>query len=259
MSETNHVATKGTPPPSVMIATPMYGGMCSGYYMVGVLNAIMALGQLGCPVYFSHIMNESLITRARNELARQFLEQGFDYLMFIDADISFDGQAVVELVSANKDIVCGLYPKKEIAWNAVEEAAKRGEKNLRDFSGAFVLNLPLDVANAETDQQGLVEVQHAGTGFMLIHRRVFEALTPKVPEYRISSVKDGYGAYLKPLTREFFATSIDETTGVLLSEDYHFCEAWRKLGGNIYVKPSIRLEHVGTHIYGGDINRSIRV
>ena len=240
-----------------MIATPMYGGMCSGYYMVGVLNAIMALGGLGCPVYFAHIMNESLITRARNELARQFLEQGFDYLMFIDADISFDGQAVVELVSADKDIVCGLYPKKEIAWNAVEEAAKRGEENLRDFSGTFVLNLPLDAVNAKTDQQGLVEVQHAGTGFMLIHRRVFEALAPLVPEYRTSSVKASNGEYLKPMTREFFATSIDNSTSVLLSEDYHFCEAWRKIGGKIYVKPSLGLEHVGTHVYGGDITRSV--
>jgi len=256
MTDADLEVSEQNPAPSVMIATPMYGGMCSGHYMVGVLNAIIALSGMGSPVYFVHIMNESLITRARNELARQFLEQNFDYLMFIDADISFDGQAVAELMKANKDIVCGIYPKKEIAWGSVIEAATRGEKNLRDFSGAYALNLALDVETVKTDEQGLIEVQHAGTGFMLIHRRVFEAMASHVPDYRISSAKSDDGNYSKPLTKEFFTTSIDKATGVLLSEDYHFCEAWRKIGGKVYVNPAIKLEHVGTYVYGGNVLQS---
>lgn len=60
------------------------------------------------------------------------------------------------------------------------------------------------------------------------------------------------GEFLHPLTREFFATSIDERTNVLLSEDYHFCEKWRELGGRIFAIPSIKLEHVGSYVYGGD-------
>lgn len=241
---------------SVMIATPMYGGMCSGHYMTGVVGAIAALSGSGVSVFFSNLMNESLITRARNELARQFLENDFDYLMFIDADISFDGAAVLELLAANRDIVCGVYPRKEIFWDGVRKAALRGETDLKDFSGAFAMNLPLNIVTSELDREGLLEVQHGATGFMLIHRRVFEQLAPHVGEYRISSTRTADGNYLSPLTREYFATSIDSATGVLLSEDYHFCEAWRKIGGRIYVKPSIRLEHVGTYVYGGDLVKS---
>ena len=63
------------------------------------------------------------------------------------------------------------------------------------------------------------------------------------------------GEYVKPLTHEFFATSID-STGALLSEDYHFCDLWRKHGGKIYANPFVKLEHVGTYVYGGDIVRS---
>ena len=90
--------------PSLMIATPMYGGMCTGHYVAGLLGTLNKMRSVNVPVYWAQIMNESLITRARNELARLFLEKGFDYLMFIDADISFDGQAVATLMAADKDI-----------------------------------------------------------------------------------------------------------------------------------------------------------
>lgn len=236
--------------PSVMIATPMYGGMCNGNYVAGLINTLNTMRSMGVPVFWAQITNESLITRARNELARLFLEKGLDYLMFIDADISFDGNAVAQLLMANQDIACGFYPKKEVDWAAVERASKEGKENLRDYSGAFVFNL-VDTTSKVNDR-GLVEVRHGGTGFMMIKRKVFEELAPHVPTYRTSTLKDENDEYVKPLTHEFFATSIDET-GALLSEDYHFCELWRKQGGKIYAAPAIKLEHVGTYAYTGDI------
>lgn len=90
---------------------------------------------------------------------------------------------------------------------------------------------------------------------MLIKRGVFEHLIGKVPTYRTSTHKNADGEYIKPLTHEFFATSIDHT-GALLSEDYHFCELVREHGGEIWANPFIKLEHVGTYIYGGDILKS---
>jgi hypothetical protein len=237
--------------PSLMIATPMYGGMCTGHYVAGLLGTLNKMRQVGVPVYWAQMMNESLITRARNELARLFLEKGMDYLMFIDADIGFDGQAVATLMAADKDICVGIYPKKEVDWKKVSEAAKQGKENLADYGGAFVFNMVGQ--RAETNQDGCIEIRHGGTGFMLIKRKVFEDLMPHVPTYRTSSFKDPEtGEYAKPLTHEFFATSIDDT-GALLSEDYHFCEIWRKLGGSIWANPFVKLDHVGTYVFGGDI------
>ena len=237
--------------PSLMIATPMYGGMCTGHYVAGLLGTLNKMRQVGVPVYWAQIMNESLITRARNELARIFLEKEFDYLMFIDADIGFDGQAVATLMAADKDICVGIYPKKEVDWKKVAEAAKLGKDNLADYGGAFVFNMVGQ--RAETNEDGCIEIRHGGTGFMLIKRKVFLDLMPHVPTYRTSSFKDPVtGEYAKPLTYEFFATSIDHT-GALLSEDYHFCELWKKHGGTIWANPFIKLEHVGTYVFGGDI------
>jgi hypothetical protein len=238
--------------PSLMIATPMYGGMCTGHYVAGLLGTINKMKSVGVPVYWAQMMNESLITRARNELARLFLEKGFDYLMFIDADISYDGTAVAQLMAADRDICVGIYPKKEVDWKQVAKAAKEGKDNLQDYGGAFVFNMTGQMQ--ESDSDGVIEVRHGGTGFMLIKRKVFEDLMPHVPTYRVSTHKEN-GEYIKPLTHEFFATSIDET-GALLSEDYHFCDLWRKYGGKIYANPFIKLEHVGTYVYGGNLLKS---
>lgn len=240
---------------TVMIATPMYGGMCTGHYAAGVIGNINYLSSRGFGVYWAQIMNESLITRARNELARVFIETGHDYLMFVDADISFPADSIHKLIEADKDIVCGLYPKKEIDWAQINQAAKEGKDNLQDFAGAFVLNMSTEDPYKHTNEQGLLEVRHGGTGFMLIKREVFEKLAPHVPEYRTATFKDANGEFIKPLTKEFFATSID-ATGALLSEDYHFCELWGKHGGTIYANPFIKLEHVGTYVFSGNIIRA---
>jgi hypothetical protein len=238
--------------PTLMIATPMYGGMCTGHYVSGLLATINKMRSVGVPVYWAQMMNESLITRARNELARLFLEKGFDYLMFIDADISYDAHAVAQLMAADRDIACGIYPKKEVDWKQVGKAAKLGKENLADYGGAFVFNMFGE--KQESDEDGMIEVRHGGTGFMLIKRQVFLDLMPHVPVYRTSTHKEN-GEYIKPLTHEFFATSID-ANGALLSEDYHFCELWRKHGGKIYANPFIKLDHVGTYVYTGDIVKS---
>jgi hypothetical protein len=242
--------------PSLMIATPMYGGMCTGTYVQGLLMTMAKMREVGVNVAWCQIMNESLITRARNELARVFLASDHDYLMFIDADIGFNGEAVAQLMLADKDIACGIYPKKEVNWDSVERAAS-GEitSNLKDYAGAFVFNM-VGGEDAHSDETGCIEVRHGGTGFMLIKRGVFEHLMPHVPTYRVSSFQDPEtGEYAKPLTHEFFATSIDES-GALLSEDYHFCELWRNHGGKIHAHPFIRLTHTGTYVFDGDILKS---
>lgn len=240
--------------PKLMIATPMYGGMCTGVYVQGLLLTMQKARELGVEVAWCQITNESLITRGRNELVRVFLESDRDYLMFIDADIGFDGEAIFQLMAADVDVACGIYPKKEVNWDSVKRAAQAGRDDLQDYGGAFVFNM-IGSGDAESNEHGLIEVRHGGTGFMLIKRGVFDHLAPHVPTYRTSSMRDADGEYLMPLTYEFFATSIDDS-GALLSEDFHFCELFRKHGGKIYANPFIKLDHMGSYTYNGDILKS---
>lgn len=241
----------------LFIATPMYGGLCTGGYAMGILNCVQAFMAKRIQMYFAYMQNESLITRARNGLTYDFLSSEATHLMFIDADISFNPEDIVKMVEADKDIICGLYPKKEINWNSVSQAVKDGvpPQELHNHTGAFVVNL----VGSNTSQTGNLyepmEIANGGTGYMLIKRGVFEALKDKVPTYTndMHLVVDANPA--KKIIHEFFATSIDEESNRLLSEDYHFCKLARNNGFKVYAAPWARLVHSGTYNFSGSLQR----
>ena len=244
--------------PTVMVGTPMYGGVAFMEYIDSLMRNVGYLKEHGIECRWQFMNKEALITRARNEIARYFLEETRDdYLMFIDADIWFPTDAIHRLIKADKDIIVGIYPKKFFFWERIREAALRGEKDIEKFGCSYVLNTVEDSGDGVIlDNEGLVEVLHGGTGFMLIKRKVLKDLKYKVPTYRTSLIQDN-GQFLAPLTREYFGTSITEL-GMLLSEDYHFCELWKKEGGKIYADPTIELRHVGQHTFNGDLMRAGR-
>ena len=241
--------------PLIFVATPMYGGMCTGSYASALMQLPVALARAGINMYYSYMMNESLITRARNGLARDFLDSNATHLMFIDADIGFNPNDIPTLVKADKEIICGIYPKKEINWPQVERAVQNGvpANELHGYTGAFVVNLVNQQESQEVVISEPVEISNGGTGFMLIKREVFEKLLDKVPTY----TNDMYLATdtdRKPrIIQEFFATSIQPSTNRLLSEDYHFCQLAIANGIPVHAAPWVRLSHTGTYIFSGQL------
>jgi len=244
--------------PTVMIGTPAYGGAMFMEYVDSLIKNIRFLDTKGIIPRWHFMNKEALITRGRNEIVRYFMDETHDdYLMFIDADIVFPEDGIYQLLQHEKDICCGIYPKKNIYWKKIKEAAVRGEPDIENFGASYVLN-PANGSNEVSfgNKDGLIEVLHGGTGFMLIHRRVFKALRAKVPIYRTSLITDPVsGQFTAPLTREFFGTSITPH-GLLLSEDYHFCDLWTKEGGQIFADPTIKLKHVGQYTFSGDLSRA---
>jgi hypothetical protein len=237
----------------VFVATPMYGGMAAGWYMQSILELTTLFSQKNIGLAFSFMFNESLITRARNALVHQFLKTDNTHLMFIDADIKFNPHDLVRMVEADKDIICGIYPKKEINWMTVKQAMDNGVENdkLKHFTGSFVVNLVDYQGEVTVPVNEPVEIFNGGTGFMLIKRGVFHELGKVVPEYA-NDVGDLAGQ-MKPQEKikEFFATSIEPETSRLLSEDYHFCREWRKAGGKVWAAPWANLGHMGSYLFEG--------
>jgi hypothetical protein len=242
----------------LFVATPMYGGMCTGLYASAVMQCVGAFGQAGIQMYYSFMMNESLITRARNSMAYDFMKSDATHLMFIDADIGFNPQDIPRMLMADKDIICGIYPKKEINWVEVTQAVKAGvpPDQLSQHTGAFVLNLPSGVQSATGNINEPIEIANGGTGFMLIKRKVFDTLADKVPSY----TNDMYHAVDTvrevKVIREYFATSIDEESNRLLSEDYHFCKIARQAGFKVWCAPWASFSHTGSYNFSGQLPRS---
>ena len=237
----------------IFISTPCYGGACNAMYMTSLLSLQAVLGKAGHEAMVSVLVNESLITRGRNALVNQFMKTDADYLFFIDSDIQFYGDQVLPMIDADKDIICGIYPKKEINWQQVEKGVKNGEdvNNLKHYTGSWVLNL-VDYAGSVTVPVGEpLEIWAGGTGFMLIKRKVFEELKDITPSY-INDVVDLANADApRERITQYFTESIEPETERLLSEDYHFCRQWRLQGGKIYAAPWVQLSHHGTYAFDG--------
>jgi hypothetical protein len=157
------------------------------------------------------------------------------------------------MLLADKPIICGIYPKKEINWNSIHAAALAGvpPQDLRKYSGSFVVNLINYQSEQRVDMSQPVEIWNGGTGFMLIKREVFEQLRDHVPTY-VNDTNDLGGNIGNDRIHEFFATSIEPIGERLLSEDYHFCKIWReKCGGTVWAAPWAQLGHIGTHKFDG--------
>ena len=240
----------------------MYGGVCHGAYTKALADLMILATKHAIDVKLYFMFNESLITRARNYLADEFLRSGYDYLLFIDSDIHFEAQDVLVLShyainNDNMDVICGPYPKKAISWEKIKQAVDRGfaDKNpllLEEFVGDYVFNPADGITQFKIDEP--VEVKEGGTGFMLIKRTAFEAWDKAYPErsYKPDHVRtksfDGSREIMA-----YFDCVIDPESKRYLSEDYMFCQHSRAIGLKVWMLPWIKLKHAGTYIFGGSL------
>jgi hypothetical protein len=232
----------------------MYGGQCTGFYTQGLLQTQNLLPKHGITVSFSFLFNESLIQRARNLLAQQFLKSEATHMLFIDADIKFNPDDILHMVHADKDIICGIYPKKEINWETVKNAIDSNVtiENLKHHTGAFVVNLVGYEKQATVPINQPLEIWNGGTGFMLIKREVFEGMKDKLPWY-LNNVQEMRSGANGEKVIEYFATMIEDKTNLLLSEDYYFCKKAREHGFKVWAAPWAQLAHIGTYAFEGQL------
>lgn len=251
----------------LFVATPCYGGQCHGMYMKSCLDLQALCVKYGIELKFSFLFNESLVQRARNYLASEFMESGFTHMLWIDSDIAFNPMDVLAMLSLPKDqfdgIVCAPYSKKSQAWHQVWRMAKRLLANpnfdetkfnpaeLSGVTGEIVFNPVPGTKRFSVIEP--VEVMESGTGFMLIERKIYEKWMEEYPH--LSYKPDHkYGTFDgNKYIHAFFHCEVDPDTHRYLSEDYFFCQMWRKAGGKIWLCPWIKTEHYGTIAFQGDL------
>jgi hypothetical protein len=204
---------------SILFSTPAYGGMVFAPHFKSCMNLTRDLTLLGIDHEWHIRWNESLVHRARMGMTKTFLDSEHSHMMWLDADIDFTTDDVARLWNMDADIAVGVYrmktdDSKYAAWH----------------DGKLVTNLG-----------GLnekIEVDYAGTGFMMIKRHVLEDLAKHVESYD-NEVKDIPALYQTPIR--------DRT---LLSEDYFFCDLARKHGYKIMMDTKVKLGHWGIYRYG---------
>jgi hypothetical protein len=209
----------------VHIAMPCYGGMLTESTFMSFIKWANTARQLGIDWTLETMVNESLISRARNTLTAKFLDMPeATHLFFVDADIGWEPWHLLVLLNRDVDVIGGLYPMKTMPIKWV----------VNGFDGA------------EEGADGLQEVSKAGTGFLLMKKHVFEKMNghPAVKQYKNDIGLDPkYDKHLKT----YFDTAVRQNR--YYSEDWTFCENWRDLGGRIWVDKRVLLRHSGSYVF----------
>lgn len=174
-------------------------GMCVGLFARSLADLSALCTHYGIQLQIHMLFNESLIPRARNYCADEFMRSDCEHFMFIDADIGFNPHDVIAMMAMqytdpNYHVICGPYPKKCISWEKIVQAVNMGKadedpNNLEKYVGDYVFNPKSDQREIPIGQP--VKVLEGGTGFMMISREAFEKFQAAFPErmYRPDHVR----------------------------------------------------------------------
>jgi hypothetical protein len=166
------------------------------------------------------------IDRTRCEAATAALHDGFDELMWIDSDISFELADLERLRAHELPIAGGVYAKK--GTQALALHALPGTRELRLGDGG-----------------GPLAVRYVGAGFLLTRRHVYDDIQ------RFFTLPICNTRFGMPSVPYFLPMVVAEPGGHwYLGEDYSFCERARQAGHATVVDTAIRLGHVGSYAYG---------
>jgi len=235
----------------VFIALPAYGQINAAQ----TTSALMGLNRLlvvnGMDGGFGTLSFPD-IEEIRNIFASIWYDtiKGASHLLFIDSDMGFDPQIVIDMVMLDKPLVGALCPKRKIPV----EFAGRAKPG------------PVKVVSSISHPHAFMEVDGVGGAIMLIRRDAMDAVLGKYPElideisiknHAAKDMLDKQG--VKRLLRVFDKIVIN---GEKFSEDLSFCMRWREAApeqwrqtedgkGEIWANISYSISHVGPHEFTG--------
>jgi len=210
----------------VLVGYPVYDGRPE---LASIQSLLLGQSRSdNCVGGIRYALGDSLVTRARNKIVQKFMESEYQYLMFIDSDIQFKMEDINILRNHNKPLIGGVYLKKDIPYKPVANS---------------FLHL----------QDGLNVMKEIGTGFMMIHRSVFDDIRAMEPElcYKADDDEDDGDYY--DYFRVGVVTEDDRTR--YLSEDYYFCYLARKAGHTVYYDTTVFTRHIGKAVYPFNDNK----
>jgi hypothetical protein len=268
--------------PYVLIATPCHRGEVHVDYCRAISSLCVLLNEKGIRNEWLPILEESLITRARNAYVAYMLSKEFTHLLFIDSDIVFDPTSIIELLIKDEHVSGCAYPRKRmdpntiisttldfINWDILKTALETREgsevktlvKNgllqedminkISCKSLSYVLGSETD---SKVDSDGWVKVTEIGCGVMMIKRETILALIKNHPDLKYKNDCAQYDVMHENMKDNFYlffdTRCVD---GRYLSEDFAFCRLARDAGFDIWIYSKAGVNHIGTYAYKGNL------
>lgn len=242
----------------ILIGTPCAGGLVNQTYMTSVITEVFLQEerlkqQAHYNVGLYTLANESLISRGRNHIAQVALTQGWDRLIFIDADVSWTWpqfKSVIDNCDAkqNRGVVAGSCPLKTFPIRLNFMPYNDDEKFFPDYLKTAEGMVEMALSHGSP----LIPVPYIGTAFMCIDVQVLRDLAPVTPWY----------TYPDPITHEdvkhwdFFP--VGPIKNQFVSEDWGFCHIAREFGHSVYLDSDVIVNHTGPHTYSVQIEEVLK-
>jgi hypothetical protein len=204
----------------IFIATPAYSGTVHVQYALSLAELINTLSTNNIKVTPCIRPSGSLIVAERNRLLELFWLSDATHILFIDSDLGYPAQAVLEMLKTKKDFVAGCYPAR--------------------LKKHFLFKPSLNSDKTMIRDNHLVKMEYVPAGFMLLSRECISKMRNKFPELYYSP-KDERAQ--TESTYCLFNTEVYE--GEFWGEDYVFCRRAREAGIDIWVDPLIEFDHAG--------------
>lgn len=261
VTATENIEPTKAPNLKILIATPCYAGLCHANYTLSLVKTFNYFHQVK-NVQLSHkfILYESLVPRARNYFVAYALsDPAITHLLFIDADMRWDPEYIKKMLSVNKPIIAGTFPKKHYIWERLRNPTVRqiimndklSPEEFRSKIKANLVDYAVNFGPSREVRDGLIEVDHAATAFMLIQRDVLEKMCLHYPELKVKNPAKDLMREVQEKMYSLFELTVQD--GQYFSEDYLFCKRWNHLGGKVFVDLSMNLGHSGAEEYEGNI------
>jgi hypothetical protein len=224
----------------ITIAIPAYGNQVSLATFntcTSLVQMFLAKGIRGATAAFSY----PDVAESRNILLTGWYDGMKDstHLLFIDSDMGFSPEVVLDLLTFNEPMVGALYTRKTIP---VQWAASGLGDTMAERRGDFM------------------KVAGLGMGCFLIRRDAIDIMIEKMPDIIDTRMQFHAAKDMIPnrIIRAFdgFDNPDDKTAG-RLSEDLAFCCRWRQCGGDVWAAMHHTIEHIGIFSYKANYLQTI--
>jgi hypothetical protein len=257
--------------PHVCILTPCYGSLCYVNFVHCLMDTMNVFRQFNIPLTIEFCKNDSLVSRARNNLiAKAMYNTSVTHMMFIDNDITWEPIDIIKLMLSDKSLIGGVYPLKKYNWNVLTEDKNSVNNILERKNKSQLKNIISDenmiqhnllkyninfLDNVLTIENNLTKVRHIATGFMMIKRKTIEQMAKAFPSTKYTDDVGFLNGDENKWAYALFDCGVED--GHYFSEDWLFCHRWSKMGGNIYLDVSINLKHTGIEDFNGSFIASV--
>lgn len=206
----------------VIFGTPSYSHSVSTEFFKSSIETEWLITAKGLARGYITHPGDQFIAKVRNKIVTEFLvnyPMATD-LFFLDDDLGWPAQKVIDFLERPEDIVAGIYPKKQ---------------DSRDFPVELQADLK---TGALIERDGLIRANGVPTGFMRIKRRVLESMSKQSGTFRDQSADGTWHEHFNI----FRCGVVNEE---FCGEDYLFCQSAIGLGFEIWVDPNITFTHRG--------------